>query len=460
MSDPTPAPLVREYDMLLAHPTEARVLLLPGAEGWHLPARRTEENNLFGGSHIRAALAAQLGADCTVLHVAHVYVDPETQRWRWALIAVENHDPAWTPPDGARWTDAAALADLPLAQPEQRAAILSWLVERAGDAIPAQRAPWARPGWLNEITAWAAGELARNGRALTGPLEQVKTWAISCLLRAPASGGTVYIKACPVLPLFTNEPAFTARLAELYPRTVPRPLAVDPAWRWMLLDEFAGPLLKDAPRPAWDATIRAFAAMQRESVGQIDALLAAGCLDRRLDRLASAVPALLAALDERDGLDPAEIAALRAAEGRLVALCAELASYRVPPALLHGDLHENNIAIAATGPLIFDWSDACIAHPFLDLVTLLDPEGTPLAPDERARLRDLYLSYWTGYEPLERLRAVAALAEPVGLLHQTLSYEQIMAGVEPGARWQYAWGFRYFARRLLAALADPAAAAW
>jgi aminoglycoside phosphotransferase (APT) family kinase protein len=195
-------------------------------------------------------------------------------------------------------------------------------------------------------------------------------------------------------------------------------------------------------------------------VGQIDALLAAGCLDRRLDRLASAVPALLAALDERDGLDPAEIAALRAAEGRLVALCAELASYRVPPALLHGDLHENNIAIAATGPLIFDWSDACIAHPFLDLVTLLDPEGTPLAPDERARLRDLYLSYWTGYEPLERLRAVAALAEPVGLLHQTLSYEQIMAGVEPGARWQYAWGFRYFARRLLAALADPAAAAW
>jgi aminoglycoside phosphotransferase (APT) family kinase protein len=148
------------------------------------------------------------------------------------------------------------------------------------------------------------------------------------------------------------------------------------------------------------------------------------------------------------------VAALRAAEPRLVTLCAELAGYQVPPALLHGDLHENNIAIATTGPIIFDWSDACIAHPFLDLVTLINPEDAPPAPEERARRLDLYLSYWTGYEPPERLRAVAALAEQVGLLHQTLSYDQIMAGVEPGARWQYSWGFRYFARRLLVALAD------
>ncbi len=454
MSDPTPAPLLRDYCVLFEHPTEARVLLLPGAEGWGLPGLRTEENNLFGGSLIRAAMAAQLGADVTVLHTAEVYIDPETQRWRWALIAVENHALAWTPPDGARWADAATVAELPLARPEQRAAILAWLAERMGGAIPAQRAPWARPGWLDEITAWTAAELARYGRTLDGPLEQVKTWAISCLLRAPASGGMVFVKASPVLPLFTNESAITERLAEHYPRTVPRPLAVDAARRWMLLDDFGGALLKDAPRPAWDATIRAFAALQRESVGQIDALLAAGCLDRRLDRLAAAVPALLAALDAPGVLEPAEVAALRAAEPRLVTLCAELARYRVPPALLHGDLHENNIVIGATGPLIFDWSDACIAHPFLDLVTLIDPEDAPPAPEERARWRDLYLSYWTDYEPLERLRAVADLAEPVGLLHQVLSYNQIMAGVEPGARWQYRWGFRFFARRLLAAVTN------
>ena len=35
--------------------------------------------------------------------------------------------------------------------------------------------------------------LAAQGRSLTGPVTQVKTWAISCLLRAPtAEGGGFY----------------------------------------------------------------------------------------------------------------------------------------------------------------------------------------------------------------------------------------------------------------------------
>jgi aminoglycoside phosphotransferase (APT) family kinase protein len=66
----------------------------------------------------------------------------------------------------------------------------------------------------------------------------------------------------------------------------------------------------------------------------------------------------------------------------------ELATYAVPPSLVHGDLHLGNVALGPRGHLFFDWTDAGVAHPFLDLLTFV----ADLQPVERHTARSP--AYW------------------------------------------------------------------
>src|SRR3954452_7726532 len=97
-----PAPIPRDYYLLLAHPHAPRGLLLPEAGGWGLPHFRSDDADLWSGQVIRREVAARWGLDATVLRVPEIGRDPESQRWRWAVFALESHSPDWTPPPGAR----------------------------------------------------------------------------------------------------------------------------------------------------------------------------------------------------------------------------------------------------------------------------------------------------------------------------------------------------------------------
>jgi hypothetical protein len=98
------------------------------------------------------------------------------------------------------------------------------MVRGCGDlgasAPPPLRPPWARPGWLDEATAWIHARLGERGLAATGPIVQVKVWSISCLLRVPTSGNILYFKAVP--PLFAQESRITEALGRRYPGHAPR----------------------------------------------------------------------------------------------------------------------------------------------------------------------------------------------------------------------------------------------
>jgi hypothetical protein len=443
-------PKPRAYYPLIPHPTRACVLLVETDTGWEPPRLETTEPNVFAGGPLAEWVRAQWGLPVAQLSIVQVHIDPVDQRWDWALIAMENHSTDDTPPAGTCWIDRTALAAGPLAHPEQGPVLAAWLAELESGIVPPARSPWARPGWWPAINAWVATVLAAQGRPLLGPLEQRKVWGISCLLRGETGAGAVYFKGCPTLPLFTNEAALTAELAARYPAHVPTPLAVDEVHRWMLLADFGGPLLDAAPPAAWEATVDAYAALQQASLDQIDALLAAGCLDRRLDRLAAAVPALPAGVRTYNlSLDAAQLGAFAALLPRLEAACAELAGAGIPPALVHGDLHDGNIAVVDGQPLFFDWSDACIAHPFFDLATLIGSEDFGAAPVDPEHLRDRYLQHWTAYASLPDLRRIADLATQLGNLHQVVSYIAIVSNLEPMVRWENAEGIDYFVTRLL-----------
>jgi hypothetical protein len=213
--------------------------------------------------------------------------------------------------------------------------------------------------------------------------------------------GDVWFKTNTARPLFVNEGVVLTTLAELFGDRVPAPLAVDAERGWMLLDDHGEEVGWSASLGVVEEVARSYARMQVEAAGQADRPLAAGCHDRRLDRLAAQAEAWLPQVEatgDLPGIDGAtwlsdgELAAVRAALPQVLDCCAELAGFAVPPSIVHGDLHLGNVARGPAGYTFFDWTDACVAHPFLDLVTIR--RGTSFAEGEigseaelRARLR-------------------------------------------------------------------------
>ena len=135
----------------------------------------------------------------------------------------------------------------------------------------------------------------------------------------------------------------------------------------MLLDDFGPAVGWDAPVEERDLVLRLFGLVQIESAEWVEALLAMGCIDRRPEWLARQTAELIADDAALSGLDDAEAARLRALAPKLAAMCRRLAAGPVPNALVHGDLHLANVARRDGEYLFFDWTDACVTHPFLDL---------------------------------------------------------------------------------------------
>jgi Ser/Thr protein kinase RdoA (MazF antagonist) len=218
----------------------------------------------------------------------------------------------------------------------------------------------------------------------------------------------------------------------------------------------------EAPVEVREDVLRTFARMQVQAAPHVDRLLGAGCLDRRLTRLAAQAEAWLPAVDETGrlpGIDPAtwlsaaETAELRAAVPTLTARCRALAAYAIPPSIVHGDLHLANVATGARGHRFFDWTDACVAHPFVDLLTMFQVgEHREVDGPLRDRLLDAYLSVWTGFEPAERLLRAWRLFEPLGALHHAISHRALTATLQGPIDRHMAASTAYWLRRVLAGL--------
>lgn len=435
------------YGMILDRST-ARVLLLADQTGsWALPHVHIPDKRLWPAmvGTASSTMQALLAADVTVLRrVDAVY---SADRSHVDLIyELENHAADWKAPPQSRWIDRATLETLPLAYPEQREVIDTELMAIETHQIPELRPAWAQPGWFQAASEWIRGQLTARNYRLTGSIQQVKSWGISCILRASTEQGDTYFKVASRLPLFGDEPQLLQAISERFPDCVPAPVAIEPARRWMLIQDF-GAELRDMPSlDKWETAVLRFGRLQTQAVAMVEDLLAVGCLDRRLDVLARQIDPLVEDEQTVALLSADEMAQLRALVPRLKAMCSQLAGYRVPYSLNHGDLHSGNIT--AESLLFFDWTDACIAHPFLDLSTVVsDLEESSL--DGRERIVEAYLNLWTAYERIDRLRGMWQVAEPLGALHQAVSYQHILAALEPGSRPELSGGLGFWLRRII-----------
>jgi hypothetical protein len=357
-----------------------------------LPSVRTEESEVAAAL---SALAREHGVHATFLRAVRRTEDEAGTVTRLLELDASPADGDWIPLEAVEPVEVAPVFADGVAQ---------WLAEQRGGPIPAERPPWARPGWLAGVSAWVADRAAVEGEP-----ELIRQWPLSAVYRYPTADGPLYLKG--VFSLFRHEPAVTAALAAAHPGDVPDVVAIDSDRGLLLMREF-GAELGDRASPLWAEGVRLTAGIQRAWVDRAGELAALGAPTRRLDSLRGEV----------EGVEP------------LVAAWERMDRLDLPDTIVHGDLHPWNATVEPGGVRIVDWSDAAIGPPFLDLGVALYKE-----PDVEVRTRivDAYLEPWRGLASESALREAAELGEVLGCIYQQISYRAIGEAFEPDDRWLF-----------------------
>ena len=373
-----------------------------------------------------AALRERTGLDVDLLRSVHEDVDESAHTKLVTVVFAAR--PGVELSDSMAWTSAVDVGSFSAGQADVAELAIRILADLAA-GVTNKRMPWTDRGWHLEAEDWLRASCSHAGTPVTGAIEQVLSWELSCVLRAQTTDGPVYLKVALDTPLFANEGLVVAELDALFPGTVPKPVAVDRDRRFLALRD-AGPVVGwQAPIDSREEFVRAAAQLHIRSAPHIDRLLAAGCLDRRLDWLADQSTGWPARVDLSRWLSADEIADLRSGGQRLARMCTELGALPIPATIVHGDLHLGNVARGEQGHVFFDWTDACVTHPFIDMIAI----GYEDDESVRARLRDAYLAEWSGFASGDKLRHAWQLAQPLTALNHAISYVSLWSALDPQA---------------------------
>ncbi|MBS2936210.1 aminoglycoside phosphotransferase family protein [Nocardioides sp. J2M5] len=324
-------------------------------------------------------------------------------------------------PDGGGWMAPYELPD------DLGGAVATALDEHAGPPL-AGRPDWYAPGWHDEVEAWIDAALARSGRTRTGALRVHRVWSISAVHTVATDRGPVWFKAS--CAHFGAEAAIVGVLAAHLPDLVPEVIAVERSRSWLLTEPLVGVSDDGAPAAAAEALATRWAQAQIGSVAWLDELRAAGAPDRGLEATLTAWRQALATNPELDELDAAERSALARAVPVVESRLRDLWACGFPDTLGHGDLHAGNVAFDGAHARIFDWSDGCVTHPFLDgthLAHWIGEDSGDVAGIVRA-----VLAPWREAFPAADFERAVELAPLADLVFQTVTFDQIAGAGEPG----------------------------
>jgi Ser/Thr protein kinase RdoA (MazF antagonist) len=112
-----------------------------------------------------------------------------------------------------------------------------------------------------------------------------------------------------------------------------------------------------------------------------------------------------------------------AASPTLVKSCLRLDAIGPGPSLVHGDFHPWNVVYGPGSTRVYDWSDAAVSHPFVDLATFVFRTRDIAV---RHGLVDAYVAAWSNGGSEESLREAAALGLVVGALYQVQSLRALL----------------------------------
>lgn len=358
-----------------------------------------------------------------------------------ALVELDGAPPGWSPPTDWAWRPLTGPP--PDVEPGLRDALAARLAELRGDtAVHPGRMPWARPGWFERAASWIDAALRASGRSASTSIVQSRHWGISAVMAVESPEGRWWFKAAS--GPFRHEAAVTAFLHRAQPDVITPVLAVDVDEGWLLLDDIEGDVVGEDPAPT-AAAFERLLDLQLALVGRTADLLAAGCPHRPLGALARGVDVALASplLQDTLALPAARIDQL---VETLHDATASVAAIGVPDTFVHGDFHPGNVITSPHGITIFDWSDAAVSNPVVDVAT-----WASWFTDDADRVDSVYRTFHDvraarlGHPAGHELDGVdrGTLAAVAGGYH-LLSYAGLLADLEPHRRLEHLGGITDF----------------
>lgn len=281
------------FEILLLHPTQARVWIISNShQTYSLPHININQSvRPDEVAVINQAIKQQFGVTAHILHYANFQINRQ-QKEIQGIYVLELDDSPEAMSQGM-WCDRQTLETITFSNTDQKSLIEAYLIEQETGNIPKLRPPWAQLGWYNEASHWIEQELARLGYQPISPIECLKNWSISCILKIQTNFGTLYLKQASTLPLFCNEPVVTAELANLFPNHLPKVISIHREHHWLLLHDFGEPIGNNISLKIKQKIYRLLAQIQIQSIKDRDHLLAVGCLDRRLTCLHDQIDPLM-----------------------------------------------------------------------------------------------------------------------------------------------------------------------
>ncbi|MEU4982762.1 phosphotransferase [Streptomyces sp. NPDC021969] len=293
---------------------------------------------------------------------------------------------------------------------------------------------WQLPGWYGHMLALVDEQLGALGTARVGRPRQMRHWDVSAVLRVVTDTRPLWFKAVP--DVFAHEGAVAHWVSEAVPRQTPGIPAFGDAW--LLAEE----LEPERGQPA-EHVVEAVARIQQASVGRTEELLKLGCPYRGPATVPDAVAGLLT---HPHLLSPAERGALAQRLARLEAVVAAVTDLGVPDTLVHGDIQPENARWAEDRWQIIDWTDGCVAHPFVELARpLMTADDARRAEAERR-----FAEAWSAVLPHRVLTEVSRFAAVLGCAHQLETYRLMTDSI--GAHPELVRLVHLWAARLVEAL--------
>jgi hypothetical protein len=192
----------------------------------------------------------------------------------------------------------------------------------------------------------------------------------------------------------------------------------------MLLDALPGIDGYDATFEQHVALLDVLVGIQRTTIARVDELVSMGVPDRRFDPLLASIDDVVNRRAPRSGVLREFV---QSAPERLE----RIAECGLPDVLVHGDAHPGNARIGAgtSAGIWFDWGDATVGHPLLDL-GVLDRPGV-VRGDE---LATHWLDAWQRVVPGSDPRRAFELVRPFTPLVGAVVYQGFLDRIERSER--------------------------
>lgn len=262
------------------------------------------------------------------------------------------------------------------------------------------RMPWAKPNVPVSDLDWAMRFTKANAKPV-----QHRTWNLSAIWEIPTQGESVWLKCVP--EFFSHEAAVLRLLKD---QNVPVLLAHDD-YR-LLLQGMPGTDGYNATAAERLAGIQQLVKLQKYSASRCEQFIQDGVPKLTLSEIVKACRILLSKQKAESGAEEF----LQSIPERL----ALLADSHIADVLVHGDFHAGNTRTGVEPPVIFDWGDSFIGHPFLDIGWLPDHD-----------LQQKWLALWQDEYPDEDIPGLWQAIRPIARLRTALVYDSFVKNIEP-----------------------------